>query len=102
MFSRTKALAIALLTGISAGLSHHDKVRLEAKHPGSVLAGLNRNPQGIDLFYLSKSYRSNSKYQPHEGTRQAGRFQRNYTSDGNGVIRPISRHEKKLMAATFG
>lgn len=99
MFSRTKAMALALMAAASTAFRGPGIVpQLKANHPGSVRHGQNRNPQGIDLFYLSKRYRSNSKYQPHEGKRQQERFARNYGSDENGTIFAVGRKHRAELA----
>lgn len=98
MFSRTKAATLALLAAATAAFQTTGKA-IGAQVTKTQTRHSVRNAQGIDLFYLSKSYRSKSKYQPHEGKRQAERFQRNYASDAYGIIRPLSRAEKRQMSA---
>lgn len=98
MFSRTKAMALALMAAASTAFRGPGIVpALKAQHPGTARRGQDRNPQGIDLFYLSKSYRSNSKYQPHSGKRQQERFAKNYKSDSFGNIHPLTRRDRKVM-----
>lgn len=55
------------------------------QHPGTLRRG-HLNPQGIDLFYMSKAYRSQSNHQPHSGKRQQRRHLKKFISDSEGNI----------------
>lgn len=51
----------------------------------------------VDLRYTERSFRNPGKRYPFSSTRQEERFAKNYASDANGVIRPLSKQEKRDM-----